>query len=103
MPRHHDRLPKMSRPNLPPHEAHALLEWQIAMGADEAIDNVARNRLSPAPAVVSTDQPLVGAVPVPLPISIVPDPPPLAGEGRVGVSPPRSTEGKAEIAATRPG
>ena len=29
--------------------ARALLEWQIAMGADEAIDGVAPNRLAPKP------------------------------------------------------
>ena len=37
----------MSGPALQPQQALALLEWQIAMGADEAIDEVARNRLAP--------------------------------------------------------
>jgi uracil-DNA glycosylase len=39
----------MAEPNLSPAAARALLEWQIAMGADEAIGDVAIDRLSPAP------------------------------------------------------
>src|SRR5579863_8586141 len=42
----------MSQVNLSPAAARALLEWQIAMGADEAIDRLAPDRLAPpAPAV----------------------------------------------------
>jgi uracil-DNA glycosylase len=48
--------------------ALALLRWYVEMGADESIDDEAWNRLAPA-------RPL-------------PNPPPLAGEGRVGAPPP---------------
>ena len=48
--------------------ALALLRWFVEMGADEAIDDEARSRLAPA-------RPL-------------PNPHPLAGEGRVGAPPP---------------
>lgn len=90
----------MFRPDLPPHEALALLEWQIAMGADEAIGEVARDRLSPElvgrPASLSD-----------LPVSHVSDRPPLsarrsppaqAGEGRVGVLSPQFGEGTLDAA-----
>jgi uracil-DNA glycosylase family 4 len=39
----------MARDNLMPVTALALLEWQIAMGADEAIGEVALDRLAPLP------------------------------------------------------
>ena len=43
----------MSSPDLPPGltpaRALALLEWQIAMGADEALGEIAPNRLAPPP------------------------------------------------------
>jgi uracil-DNA glycosylase family 4 len=45
-----------------PESALALLEWQIAMGADEAIGEIAPNRLAPAPAGPA---PLVAAAPIP--------------------------------------
>ena len=48
--------------------ALALLRWYVEMGADEAVDDEAWNRLAPA-------RPL-------------PFPPPLAGEGSVGAPPP---------------
>src|SRR4051794_33232271 len=89
----------MSRPNSPPRdlsprEALALLEWQIAMGADEAIDAVARDWLSPAPAasaaVLLADLPDTGPLP---------NPPPQAGEGRVGVLPLEAEASNARIAA----
>jgi uracil-DNA glycosylase len=67
----------MSDVNLSLAAARALLEWQIAMGADEAIGEVAVDRLAPPPE--------------PAPANPLPDPPPLAGEGRVGapiVAPP---------------
>ena len=50
MPRRHGILSRMSGTNLRRDEALALLEWQIAMGADEAIGEIARDWLSPAPA-----------------------------------------------------
>jgi uracil-DNA glycosylase len=37
-------------PRLTPAGALALLQWQIAMGADEALGEIAPNRLAPAPA-----------------------------------------------------
>jgi len=40
--------------NLPPGAARALLEWQIAMGADEAIGDVALDRLAPPPPRIGT-------------------------------------------------
>ena len=39
----------MAEPALTPIAARALLEWQIAMGADEAIGEVALDRLAPPP------------------------------------------------------
>ena len=41
----------MAHADLKPLAALALLEWQIAMGADEAIGEVAQNRLAPPPPV----------------------------------------------------
>ena len=64
-------------PRLPAAGALALLEWQIAMGADEALGEIAPNRLAPPPAA----PPPVAAIPVPRPA------PPLAAAPSV-VSPP---------------
>jgi DNA polymerase len=57
----------MAVPDLDPRQrptiaesARALLEWQIAMGADEAIGETAQNRLAPIPA-----QPIAEAQPIP--------------------------------------
>src|SRR4051812_2378105 len=83
-------------------EALALLEWQIAMGANEAIGETARDWLSPAPAA---EPALSIAAPPGKPVSNhsspspLPNPPPLAGEGRVGVLPPRPDEGRTDAAA----
>jgi DNA polymerase len=63
----------MSARNLQPAEALALLEWQIAMGADEAIGAVAGNRLAPAqpqppepaPRAVTTAAEAAAAPPLP--------------------------------------
>src|SRR5437763_17095515 len=66
-------------------EALALLEWQIAMGADEAIGEVARDRLSPAPAAEQADPLHTSLVPNPSSPGPLPNPPPLAGEARLGV------------------
>ncbi|HTT81332.1 MAG TPA: uracil-DNA glycosylase [Stellaceae bacterium] len=76
----------MSGTNLSPAAARALLEWQIAMGADAAIGAVAIDRLAPP------------SRPTPLP-----DPPPQSGEdhGRTPplVSPPGAlAESPAEAA-----
>jgi uracil-DNA glycosylase len=77
--------------------ARALLEWQIAMGADEAIGGIAPNRLAPSPPEIAAASPT----------SPLPNPPPRAGEGRVGaaiaaspvVSPPNAfAESLAEAA-----
>src|SRR5229473_523140 len=43
--------PPARGPRLPAAMARALLEWQIAMGADEAIGEFAPNRLAPLPPV----------------------------------------------------
>src|SRR5690349_3443959 len=84
----------MSGTNLRRDQALALLEWQIAMGADEAIGEIARDWLAPAsvaePATVFADFP---------PASPLPNPPPRSpgqargGEGRVGVPPPLAEAG----------
>ena len=98
----------MSGRNIGVAEALALLEWQIAMGADEAIGEVARDWVSPAPAAEP-----VPAFADPWPAAIVPDlsPPgplpnsPLPGRdpgsrGREGwgIS-PRPDKGKTDAAA----
>src|SRR5579862_3983093 len=58
----------MSQVNLSPAAARALLEWQIAMGADEAIDPLATDRLAPhAPAVEVRPAPATPAVVAPPP------------------------------------
>ena len=59
----------MSNPEFSPQAARALLEWQIAMGADEAIGEVAANRLAP---------------PTPAPARPLPDRPPLAAAAEAG-------------------
>jgi uracil-DNA glycosylase family 4 len=84
----------MSGTNLRRDEALALLEWQIAMGADEAIGETARDWLGPALAAEPVHSPAD-----PLPASPLPNPPPLAGEGRVGAFPPQVRGGSMEIAA----
>ena len=66
----------MSNLNLLPAAARALLEWQIAMGADEAIGEVAVDRL---------------AAPMPVSPAPLPNPPPHTEEGRASaavVAPP---------------
>jgi uracil-DNA glycosylase family 4 len=85
----------MAELSLSPRAALALLEWQIAMGADEAIGETARDWLSPTPASEPDE-----ALADPVPASSLSNPPSLAGEGRVGVSPPQAG---AERARARPG
>ena len=78
--------------NLSPAAARALLEWQIAMGADEAIGEVACDRLAP-PAAVNphpSPPPLAGE-------GAHSYPPPQAGEGRVGVPPPQAVPAPAVV------
>src|SRR6266851_1844893 len=41
--------PPVPEPRLTPSGALALLQWQIAMGADEALGETAPNRLAPPP------------------------------------------------------
>ena len=65
----------MSGGNLSPAAARALLEWQIAMGADEAIGEIAVDRLAPPP--LSRQ---------------IPPPSPPPGEGQSGY-PPRHKGG----------
>src|SRR5437763_7799487 len=60
--------PSDSGPHLTPAGALALLEWQIAMGADEALGEIAPNRLAPPPPPVAL--PAVGVS--------APRPPPAA-------------------------
>jgi len=62
----------MSFRHLEPAAALALLQWQIAMGADEAIGEVAPDRMA--------------APPVAAPADPLPYPQPLAGEARVGAA-----------------
>ena len=102
MPRRRDKLPAMSRPNLPPHEALALLEWQIAMGADEAIGETARDWFASAPAAAPASVDSVPGVPPLDP----PANPPLqspgqarGGEGRVGVPLPEAETREARMVA----
>jgi DNA polymerase len=61
--------------------ARALLEWQIAMGADEAIGEIAIDRLSPASPPHSDTPPLAGQAPKR-------NPPPPAGDRKVGAAAP---------------
>ena len=56
--------PASPGPHLTPEGALALLEWQIAMGADEAIGEIAPNRLAPPPPPVA-----LPAVAIPAPRS----------------------------------
>jgi uracil-DNA glycosylase len=65
----------MSADDLQPAAARALLEWQIAMGADEAIGEVAIDRLAPPPAATLS------------PHAPLPNLAPQAGEGRAGILP----------------
>jgi uracil-DNA glycosylase len=58
--------PSALGPRLPAASALALLEWQIAMGADEALGDIALNRLAPLPAAAITaprSAPSVAAAP----------------------------------------
>src|SRR5437667_3791952 len=82
-----DRLHAMSELPLSPAAARALLEWQIAMGADEAIGETALDRLAPPPAAPTN--PLASPLPPP------PLPSPASGgeqgggaaeEGRLGAA-----------------
>jgi len=58
----------MARDNLMPVTALALLEWQIAMGADEAIGEIAPDRLAPqSPAALAPPAPAVAAPREPAP------------------------------------
>ncbi len=86
----------MSGPKLRRDEILALLEWQIAMGADEAIGETARDRLSPASgpsAATSPDlrpagplaDPLLGSDPGIMGAGSAVAPPSQAREGSVGM------------------
>ncbi len=83
----------MSGTTLRRDEALALLEWQIAMGADEAIGEVARDWFSAAPATEPVE-PRID----PSPAGPLPDALPYAVEGRVGALPPRARDGGAAVA-----
>ena len=76
-------FPAAVPPALSAPAALALLEWQIAMGADEAISEIARNWLTPTPQAEPV-QALADPSPLGLPLT----PPSLAGEGRVGALAP---------------
>jgi uracil-DNA glycosylase len=75
--------------NLSPAAAWALLEWQIAMGADEAIGAVAIDRLAPSPISAPSMPP---AIPPPRPAAQVP-------EGMIGNPLPVGTGGGKAIVA----
>jgi uracil-DNA glycosylase len=87
--------PEMDKPiNWSPETLRALLEWQIAMGADEAIDAVALDRLAtPSPVAAPADT---------TPAGVAPNPPPSARQGRVDaaiVAPPGALAGSLAEAA----
>lgn len=65
--------------------ARALLQWQIAMGADEAIDEVATDRLAPAPTQPLQKVP-AHSLAEPSLHRPIPNPPAQAEEGRAGVA-----------------
>src|SRR5207302_3357353 len=74
--------PASPGPHLTPEGALALLEWQIAMGADEAIGEVAPDRLAPPVPAAAVAQ--AAAIPAPLP----PVPPVSAAAAPSLVAPP---------------
>jgi DNA polymerase len=78
--------------DLDPASARALLEWQISMGADEAIGEIALDRLAPPAAVART----VAASPVA-------NPPKLAREGTVGAGRGAAGAVVASVVVTPPG
>jgi uracil-DNA glycosylase family 4 len=83
----------MSGPKLRRDEILALLEWQIAMGADEAISETVRDRLSPAPGPPAAAPPDVPPA-SPLPNLPLPGPGPgITGEESAGVAPSQVREG----------
>ncbi len=57
--------------------ARTLLQWQIAMGADEAIGDVALDRLAPPPVVAAVPPP--ARMPVPRQAAAAAAPPPVVG------------------------
>jgi len=65
----------MPSPDFNPASARALLEWQIAMGADEALGEIAPNRLAPPPPPAVQPVP---PIPAPRPLA-----PPTAAPGVV--------------------
>jgi uracil-DNA glycosylase len=62
--------PSSLGPRVPAASALALLEWQIAMGADEALGEVALNQL--APPAPPTAVPRAAAIPTPRPSVVAP-------------------------------
>src|SRR5438105_961363 len=77
----------MSIENVDRAAARALLEWQIAMGADEAIGELPANRLAPPPIPAAIAE-LGPRVARPSPLPFPPPPPsdtsPASGEGQGG-------------------
>src|SRR5580700_11059008 len=67
--------PSPTGPRLTPAGALALLQWQIAMGADEALGEIAPNRLAPPPPAAA---PPAAAPPAAAPAVVAP-PGALAG------------------------
>ncbi len=74
-------MPPEPQPALAIDQALALLEWQIEMGADEAIGEIAIDRLAAAPP--SPPPALRATSPIEGEASVTPSP--SMGEGRVGV------------------
>ena len=64
----------MIHDNLTPVAALAILEWQIAMGADEAIGEIAPDRLAPPAAAVAVAMPVVARQAAAIPTSRLPAP-----------------------------
>jgi uracil-DNA glycosylase len=79
--------PPAAGPCLPEVSARALLEWQIAMGADEAIGEIAPNRLAPPQS--ATAQPAIPAL----------RPPPSIAAAPAIVSPPGALAESLALAA----
>jgi uracil-DNA glycosylase len=86
-------MQSQSQPSLSPDQALALLQWQIEMGADEAIDTIALDRLAEPPPAPVAAKPAVASAPAPRPA------PRAAFSTPAAIAPPRAlTESAAEPA-----
>lgn len=91
-------MPTPAAPSPETTAALALLQWQIEMGADEAIGEVAINRLAPPPSPVAIPSPSMGEGRVGVPAAPAARPP-TAPFKSASIAPPRAlTESAAEPA-----